>query len=401
MLKGKHIVIGITGGIAAFKIPYLVRLLVREGAQVRVIMTPAAKDFVTPLTLATLSRHDVIFHPFNHETGVWNSHVELGQWADLMLFAPATANTLGKMAHGVADNFLVTAYLSAKCPVMIAPSMDLDMFQHPTTRKNLEILQGFGNIIIDAQVGELASGLSGPGRMEEPENILKIIKDFFFQRQELTGKRILVTAGPTFEKIDPVRFIGNYSSGLMGFSLAEEVAGRGGEVVLVSGPVTLSTCHPGIMRVDVTTTSEMLQTCLDHIGETDILIMAAAVADYTVQNPATEKLKKRPEKLTLTLHPTPDILVELGKRKRSGQCFVGFALETEDALENARKKLKSKSLDLIVMNSLKEKGAGFGVNTNKVTILTRSGQTIKGKLKPKKEVASDIVDEILATLNTT
>ncbi|MBL7139032.1 MAG: bifunctional phosphopantothenoylcysteine decarboxylase/phosphopantothenate--cysteine ligase CoaBC [Bacteroidales bacterium] len=400
MLKGKHIVIGITGGIAAYKIPYLVRLLVREEALVRVIMTPAAKDFVTPLTLATLSQHDVIFHPFNHETGAWNSHVELGQWADLMLFAPTTANTLGKMAHGVADNFLVTAYLSAKCPVMIAPSMDLDMFQHPTTLKNLEILQSFGNIIIDAQVGELASGLSGPGRMEEPENILKIIKDFFFQRQELTGKRILVTAGPTYEKIDPVRFVGNHSSGLMGFSLAEEAASRGGEVLLVTGPVTLQTYHPAIRRVDVTTAAEMFKACQDHIGEINILIMAAAVADYTMQYPAAEKLKKRPEKLTLTLSPTPDILKELGKQKRPGQCFVGFALETENYLKNARKKLKDKSLDLIVLNSLKEKGAGFGVTTNKVTILSRSGQMIKGKLKPKKEVASDIIDSILATINT-
>ncbi|NQV03457.1 MAG: bifunctional phosphopantothenoylcysteine decarboxylase/phosphopantothenate--cysteine ligase CoaBC [Bacteroidia bacterium] len=400
MLKGKHIVIGITGGIAAYKIPYLVRLFVREGAQVRVIMTPAAKDFVTPLTLATLSQNDVIFHPFNHETGTWNSHVELGQWADLMLFAPVTANTLGKMAHGVADNFLVTAYLSAKSPVMIAPSMDLDMFQHPTTQKNLDILRSFGNIIIDAQVGELASGLSGPGRMEEPESILKIIKDFFFQKQKLTGKRILVTAGPTYEKIDPVRFVGNHSSGLMGFSLAEEVASRGGEVVLIAGPVSLQTDHPAIRRVDVTTASEMLRACLDHNGETDILIMAAAVADYTIKDPSDGKLKKSPEELTLTLSPTPDILKELGKQKRSGQCFVGFALETEDALENARKKLKNKSLDLIVMNSLKEPGAGFGVTTNKVTIILSSGQMINGKLKPKREVASDIVDAILVSLNT-
>jgi len=400
MLKGKHIVIGITGGIAAYKIPFLVRLLVREGAEVRVIMTPSAKDFVTPLTLATLSQHDVIFHPFNHETGAWNSHVELGQWADLMLFAPATANTLGKMAHGIADNFLVTAYLSAKCPVMIAPSMDLDMYQHPTTRKNLEILRGFGNIIIDAQVGELASGLSGPGRMEEPENILQVISNFFFQRAALTGKRILVTAGPSYEPFDPVLFVGNHSSGLMGFSIAEEAASRGGEVVLITGPVTLNSNHPGIRRIDVKTASEMHQACLDFIGETDILIMAAAVADYTLDHPALEKLKKKGDNITLTLSPTVDILKELGKNKRSGQFFAGFALETENALLNARKKLKNKSLDLIVINSLEDTGAGFGVTTNKVTIISRSGKIVAGELKPKREVASDIVDEILVSLKS-
>jgi len=400
MLKGKHIVIGITGGIAAYKIPYLIRLLVREGALVRVIMTSTARDFVTPLTLATLSQQDVIFSPFNHDTGAWNSHVELGQWADLMLFAPTTANTLGKMAHGVADNFLVTAYLSARCQVMIAPSMDLDMYQHPTTQKNLEILRGFGNIIIDAQVGELASGLSGPGRMEEPENILQIIDGFFFQRQELNGKRILVTAGPTYERIDPVRFIGNHSSGQMGFSLAEEAASRGGEVVLITGPVSLHTDHPAIRQVDVNTAAEMRQACLDQIGDMDILIMTAAVADYTLENPSSEKLKKKPNKLTVTLSPTPDILKELGENKKPGQCFVGFALETEDGLANATNKLKNKSLDLIVLNSLKEPGAGFGVTTNKVTIISSSGPTITGELKPKREVASDIVDAILVSLNT-
>ncbi|MFC2101369.1 bifunctional phosphopantothenoylcysteine decarboxylase/phosphopantothenate--cysteine ligase CoaBC [Bacteroidota bacterium] len=400
MLKGKHIVIGITGGIAAYKIPFLVRLLVREGALVRVIMTPAAKDFVTPLTLATLSQNDVILHPFNHETGAWNSHVELGQWADLMLFAPTTANTLAKMANGMADNYLVTVYLSAKCPVMIAPSMDLDMYQHPTTQKNLEILRGFGNTIIDAQVGELASGLSGPGRMEEPENILERVRNFFFHANELTGKRVLVTAGPTYEKIDPVRFIGNHSSGQMGFALAEEIANRGGDVVLVTGPVSLKTNHTGIRRIDVTTASEMKRACLEHIDNTDILIMAAAVADYSLDQPFDEKLKKRPEQLILTLTPTADILQELGKKKRPEQYFVGFALETEDAVANATKKLKNKSLDLIVMNSLKEAGAGFGVSTNRVTIISKSGKLVEGELKPKREVATDIVDEILESLNT-
>lgn len=401
MLKGKHIVIGITGGIAAYKIPYLIRLLVREGALVRVMMTPSARDFVTPLTLATLSRNDVIFHPFNQETGAWNSHVELGHWADLMLFAPATANTLSKMANGIADNFLVTAYLSAKCPVMIAPSMDLDMYQHPTTQKNLEILRGFGNIIMEAQVGELASGLSGRGRMEEPENLFQAISNFFFQRQELTGKKVLVTAGPTHEKIDSVRFIGNHSSGLMGFSIAEEVADRGGEVILITGPVSIQTDHPAIRRIDVTTAAEMYQACLDHIGETDILVMSAAVADYMPDNPASGKLKKKQEKLTLTLSPTHDILRELGNNKKTGQLFVGFALESEDILPNAVKKMQDKFLDLIIVNSLNVPGAGFGTPTNQVTILSSSGRTVTGELKPKREVASDIVDEMLLFFNST
>ncbi len=391
MLKGKHIVLGITGGIAAYKIPYLIRLLIREGADVRVIMTAAARDFVTPLTLATLSKHDVIFHPFNLETGAWNSHVELGQWADLMLFAPLTANTMGKMAHGIADNFLVTAYLSAKCPVMLAPSMDLDMFQHPSTQKNLEILKSFGNTIIDAQVGELASGLSGPGRMEEPEKLFEIICDFFFQSQELKGKKILVTAGPTHEKIDPVRFLGNHSSGLMGFSLANEAANRGGNVTLITGPVDNHEIHPTIKRIDVTSATEMLQACRKQISKTDILIMAAAVADYTIKKPLSGKLKKRSDLITLELSPTTDILHELKKLKKEDQCFIGFALETDNEMENAKEKLKSKSLDLIVLNSLNEKGAGFGFPTNKVTILTKNGKTIKGNLKSKKEVASDIL----------
>ncbi|MBN1200044.1 MAG: bifunctional phosphopantothenoylcysteine decarboxylase/phosphopantothenate--cysteine ligase CoaBC [Bacteroidales bacterium] len=401
MLKGKHIVIGITGGIAAYKIPYLIRALVREGAQVRVMMTPSARDFVTPLTLATLSRNDVIFHPFNPDTGTWNSHVELGRWADLMLFAPTTANTLAKMANGIADNFVVTSYLSAKCPVMIAPSMDLDMYQHPTTQKNIEVLRGFGNIILEAQVGELASGLSGKGRMEEPENIFQAISNFFFQQQDLTGKKVLVTAGPTYEKIDPVRFIGNHSSGLMGYSIAEEVAERGGEVILISGPVILHTDHPAIRRIDVTTAAEMHQACLDHIGETDILVMAAAVADYTPDHPASSKLKKKQEKMTLTLSPTHDILKELGMNKKTGQLFVGFALETDDVLMNAEKKLQNKFLDLIVVNSLNVPGAGFGTPTNQVTILSSSGRTVTGELKPKREVATDIVNEILLFFNTT
>jgi len=298
---------------------------------------------------------------------------------------------MGKMAHGIADNFLVTAYLSAKCPVMLAPSMDLDMFQHPSTQKNLEILKSFGNTIIDAQVGELASGLSGPGRMEEPEKLFEIICDFFFQSQELKGKKILVTAGPTHEKIDPVRFLGNHSSGLMGFSLANEAANRGGNVTLITGPVDNHEIHPTIKRIDVTSATEMLQACRKQISKTDILIMAAAVADYTIKKPLSGKLKKRSDLITLELSPTTDILHELKKLKKEDQCFIGFALETDNEMENAKEKLKSKSLDLIVLNSLNEKGAGFGFPTNKVTILTKNGKTIKGNLKSKKEVASDIL----------
>ncbi|MFH1161353.1 MAG: bifunctional phosphopantothenoylcysteine decarboxylase/phosphopantothenate--cysteine ligase CoaBC [bacterium] len=400
MLSGKKIVIGITGGIAAYKIPSLIRLLVREGAEVRVIMTPAAKDFVTPLTLATLSRNNVILHPFDHETGAWNSHVELGQWADLMLFAPVTANTLGKMSHGIADNFLVTTYLSAKCPVMIAPAMDLDMFQHPTTQQNMEILRSFGNILIAPQVGELASGLSGPGRMEEPEKLLDSIRDFFFQRQTLKGKKVLVTAGPTYEKIDAVRFIGNFSSGQMGFALAEEAVRRGGAVTLISGPVALSIQSNTIHRVNVESAEEMFQQCKQFIAKSDILLMAAAVADYTIDKPSPVKEKKKGKPYKLTLSPTVDILAALGKRKKKNQCFVGFALETDDELINARKKLENKRLDLIVLNSLRDQGAGFGVPTNKVTILTRSGKTYTGQVKPKSEIAKDIITAVVTYLNS-
>ncbi|HNW75261.1 MAG TPA: bifunctional phosphopantothenoylcysteine decarboxylase/phosphopantothenate--cysteine ligase CoaBC [Bacteroidales bacterium] len=394
MLKGKKIVIGITGSIAAYKIPFLVRLLVKEEAEVRVIMTPSAKDFVTPLTLATLSRNDVIFHPFDQQTGAWNSHVELGTWADLMLFAPVTACTLGKMASGVADNFLVTAYLSAKCPVMIAPAMDLDMYNHPSTRKNVEILKSYGNQIIEPQTGELASGLSGPGRLEEPERILEIIRNFFFRSEELAGKKILITAGPTYEEIDPVRFIGNRSSGKMGFALAEEGAARGAEVTLISGPVHLNTHHPAVRRINVISAADMYEAVMKFAPEADIIMMAAAVADYSPREKAPSKIKKHREELTIHVVPTVDILSELGKNRKQGQILVGFALETNNEEENAKKKLKEKNVDMVVLNSLQDTGAGFDHPTNKVTIFLRNGEQVSGDLKRKDQVACDIFDTL-------
>ncbi len=394
MLKGKKIVIAITGSIAAYKIPLLVRLLVKEKAEVRIIMTPAATGFVTPLTLSTLSQQPVTIEPYNPETGEWNNHVELGRWADLMLFAPVTANTLGKMANGIADNFPVTAYLSAKCPVFIAPAMDLDMYLHPATQKNIGILREYGHHIIEPQTGELASGLTGPGRMEEPENILSILSEHVSFQQSFTKKKILITAGPTYEIIDPVRFIGNHSSGLMGFELAREFAARGGKVELVTGPTYLTASEPGISCHHVVSADEMYRQCMTHSRDADIIIMAAAVADYTVENPSQEKIKKQKSKLTLELTPTIDILLELGKNKRKGQLLIGFALETDHEIENAGTKLKKKNLDYIVLNSLREPGAGFGHLTNKVTILDKQGVVFRGELKSKREVARDIINII-------
>lgn len=394
MLKGKKIVIAITGSIAAYKIPLLVRLLVKEKAEVRVIMTPAATGFVTPLTLSTLSQHPVIIEPWNPDTGEWNNHVELGRWADLMLFAPITANTLGKMANGIADNFLVTAFLSAKCPVFIAPAMDLDMYLHPATRKNIAILREYGHHIIEPQTGELASGLTGPGRMEEPEIIVSILSEHFHHRQSLSKKKILITAGPTYESIDPVRFIGNHSSGLMGFELAREAAARGGEVDLVTGPAHLTINEYGITTHRVTTADEMYRQCTILSGKADFIIMAAAVADYTIENPSPEKIKKKKGKLILELTPARDILLELGKQKSKGQILTGFALETDNEIENATEKLKKKNLDFIVLNSLREPGSGFGHLTNKVTILNKNGIVFRGELKPKREVARDIINII-------
>ncbi|HTX88308.1 MAG TPA: bifunctional phosphopantothenoylcysteine decarboxylase/phosphopantothenate--cysteine ligase CoaBC [Bacteroidales bacterium] len=394
MLKGKKIVIGVTGSIAAYKIPFLVRLLIREEAEVIVMMTPASRDFVTPLTLSTLSRHPVIIEPFTKADGSWNSHVELGTWADVLLLAPVTANTLGKMAHGIADNFLVTAYLSAKCPVFFAPAMDLDMYLHPTTQQNIALLRSFGNNLIEPQTGELASGLSGPGRMAEPENILATLRDFFKKKEEFKGKKILVTAGPTQEPIDPVRFIGNRSSGLMGVALAEEAAGRGGAVTLLLGPSSLEPVLPGIRVIRIGTAEELRQECLLAAPAADIIVMAAAVSDYRVPHPGAKKIKKSGTDLTLKLEPAPDILKELAAKKKKRQLIVGFSLETDHEMENARKKLKEKNLDMVVLNTLNDPGAGFESLTNKVTLLLKNGRVVRGKLKSKKEVAADIFNAL-------
>jgi len=395
MLKGRKIVIGITGSIAAFKTPTLIRLLKKEGAEVKVMMTKAANDFVTPLTLSTLSGNPVIIEPFNPEDGTWNSHVELGRWADIYLLAPVSANTLAKMAQGIADNFFLTAFLSARCPVFFAPAMDLDMYRHPATQKNIEILQSYGYILIDPAVGELASGLSGAGRMEEPENIFKLVSDFFSEKTtRLSGKKVLVTAGPTYEAIDPVRYIGNYSSGLMGFSIAEEFAEKGADVTLVSGPVSLNVQQSSVRRIDVTSADEMFDRCMIEKETAEIIIMAAAVADYKPALQAGHKLKKSESSLEIKLLPTRDILAELGKAKRPGQILAGFALETDHEEENARKKLLDKNLDLIILNSLREAGAGFKSATNKISVIFKTGQIQHFPLKSKKEVAQDIFNII-------
>lgn len=395
MLRGKKILIGVTGSIAAYKIPLLIRLLVKEGAEVQVILTENARDFITPLTISTLSRRPALTYPFNPEDGTWNNHVEMGGWADLMLIAPASAATISKMVSGQADNLLMTTYLSAKCPVFFAPAMDLDMYKHVATQKNIEQLIGYGHKLIEPQVGELASGLCGAGRMEEPENILAAINAFFLTGNQLKGKNILITAGPTYEPVDPVRFIGNYSSGLMGFSLAREAARRGAEVTLISGPTHLKTEITSIKRVDVRTAGEMLEAVTKAFGNADITIMSAAVADFTPAQPADKKIKKADASIHLDLKPTTDILAELGKLKKDDQLLVGFALETDNELQNARKKLNTKNLDLIVLNSLNDQGAGFGSDTNKITMLDRRGSQFEFSLKPKPEVAADILDKIV------
>lgn len=395
MLKGKHIVVGVTGSIAAYKTASLVRLLVKEGAEVKVVMTPLAKAFITPLTLATLSKNPIMVDFYDPENGDWNSHVAMGLWADLYLIAPATANTIGKMAAGIADNLLLTTYLSAKCPVMVAPAMDLDMYCHPATKKNMETLRGYGNLIIEPEEGELASGLSGKGRMAEPEAIVEEIRGFFAKAGELKGKKVLVTAGPTYEQIDPVRFIGNYSTGKMGFALAEELAGRGAEVTLIAGPVSLKTKGGAIRRLDVVSAAKMFEAVMCEAPGHDIVISCAAVADFTPEEMSDVKLKRGKESLCIELVPTRDIAAELGKRKKEGQLLVGFALETNDETCNALSKLKKKNLDLIVLNSLRDEGAGFGVDTNKVTLIDRNEKAEVLDLKLKSEVAADIVDRIV------
>lgn len=393
MLKGKKIVLGVTGSIAAYKSALLVRLLIKEGAEVQVVMTPAAKEFITPLTLATLSGRPVLCDFFDTNSGNWHSHVELGLWADAMIVAPATASTLGKMANGIADNLLVTTYLSMKAPVFVAPAMDLDMYAHPSTQRNIEILCGYGNNIIEPGSGELASHLSGKGRMEEPENIVARLKDFFFSGRLLTGKKVLITAGPTYEKIDPVRFIGNYSSGKMGFALANECASQGADVTLVAGPVSLETPHPAINRIDVESAQQMFEVAKEFFPKCDTAILCAAVADYRPSAVADKKIKRTGDGMTIELEANPDIAASLGKIKRDDQRMVGFALETNDGENNAREKLAKKNLDFIVLNSLTDKGAGFAVDTNKITIIDKEGET-RYPLKSKSEVARDIIKHL-------
>ena len=395
MLAGKHILIGITGGIAAYKSAMLVRLLVREGAEVKALMTETAKRFITPLTLSTLSKNPVYVDFFNPENGAWNSHVDLGLWADAYIIAPATANSIGKMAAGVADNLLLTTYLSAKCPVFIAPAMDLDMYRHPANSGNLETLKSYGNTIIDAESGELASGLDGKGRMAEPETIVNCLKSFFDAR--FLGQRVLVTAGPTYEKIDPVRYIGNHSSGKMGYAIAETLAQQGAEVLLVSGPTGLSVSHPNIRCVNVVSANEMFDECLQLFPSCDIAVMCAAVADFTPEQPSNEKIKQKSD-LNLSLKKTRDIAATLGAMKGE-RILAGFALETDNELSNAHEKMKAKNFDFIVLNSMNDAGAGFDTDTNRITIIDRDGAETAFELKSKKEVAKDIISHIL-TLNT-
>lgn len=396
MLKGKHIILGITGSIAAYKAAYIIRGLVKKGAEVQVVITPSGKEFITPLTLATLSSHPVISEFFSNRDGTWNSHVDLGLWAEAMLIAPATASTIGKMANGIADNMLVTTYLSCKAPVFVAPAMDLDMFAHPTTQQNLDRLRSFGNRIIEPASGELASHLVGKGRMEEPDKIIEILEEFFSEQQELKGKKIVITAGPTYEKIDPVRFIGNYSSGKMGYALAEACANRGAEVILVSGPVSLSTHHPAIKRIDVESADEMYEATVHAFQEANAAILCAAVADYRPENKAEQKIKReKDEELLLRLVANKDIAAALGSMKKDGQVLVGFALETQNGVQHATGKLERKNLDFIVLNSLSDAGAGFRCDTNKVSILERNGQITEYALKSKTEVAGDIVNKLV------
>ncbi|MBT3383232.1 MAG: bifunctional phosphopantothenoylcysteine decarboxylase/phosphopantothenate--cysteine ligase CoaBC [Prolixibacteraceae bacterium] len=397
-LDKKKIILGITGSIAAYKAVFLLRLLVKEGAEVQVVITQAGKEFITPVTLSALSGKPIISEFFGANDGVWNSHVDLGLWADLMLVAPATATTIGKMANGIADNMLVTTYLSAKCPVFVAPAMDLDMFAHPSTQNNLKILQEFGNIIIDPGEGQLASGLEGKGRMEEPENILEIVIDYFERKKKLLNKTFLVTAGPTFEKIDPVRFIGNYSSGKMGYSIAEELAAQGADVILVSGPVSVFTNKKGINVIRVESADEMFSECVKHFGECNGAVMCAAVADFTPVKAEFQKTKRGNKNWDLELQPTKDIAAALGKAKSDKQILVGFALETNDEIINAKKKLQKKKFDFIVLNSLNEFGAGFQVDTNKITIIDKNNNQQSFELKSKKEVAVDIVDKMISLL---
>ena len=400
VLKGKKIVLGITGSIAAYKACYIIRGLIKRGAEVQVVITPAGKEFITPITLSALTGKPVISDFFAQRDGTWHSHVDLGLWADAMLVAPATASTIGKMANGIADNMLVTTYLSAKAPVLIAPAMDLDMYAHPSTQQNLDKLRSYGNHIIEPGTGELASHLVGKGRMEEPENIIRHLEQYFASKGgDLVGKTILITTGPTYEKIDPVRFIGNYSSGKMGFALADECASRGAKVILVSGPVQLRTRYPMYQRIDVESAEEMYQAAREAFPDSDAAILCAAVADYRPEQVAERKIKREEKgEMTLRLVPNQDIAASLGAMKREGQILVGFALETDDGVSHAESKLRRKNLDFIVLNSLRDPGAGFRCDTNKIAILDNAGTRTSFPLKSKREVASDIVDRLVTCL---
>lgn len=398
MLENKKIVLGITGGIAAYKACNLARLLIKKGAEVQVVMTPSAKEFITPLTLSTLTHKPVVSEFFDRRDGSWHSHVDIGLWADAMIVAPATASSIGKMANGIADNMLVTTYLSMKAPVFVAPAMDLDMYAHPSTQQNIQRLVAYGNHIIEPGTGFLASKLEGKGRMEEPEKIVEVLEQYFAKQQRLSGKKVLITAGPTYEKIDPVRFVGNYSSGKMGFALAEACALQGAEVTLVSGPVMLQTKHPAIRRIDVESAQEMYDAATSHFPEADITILSAAVADFTPETTADKKIKRKGDELVLNLRPTQDIAAALGTLKKDNQLLVGFALETDNEMQNAQSKMERKNLDFIVLNSLQDKGAGFRVDTNKITILDRQQGTTAYDVKTKQEVAEDIVEYIVRKL---
>ncbi|MFN7044783.1 MAG: bifunctional phosphopantothenoylcysteine decarboxylase/phosphopantothenate--cysteine ligase CoaBC [Flavobacterium sp.] len=396
VLSGKKILLGVSGGIAAYKTANLVRLFIKAGAQVQVVMSPASLHFVTPLTLATLSKNPVYstFYKEEEATGEWNNHVELGLWADLMLIAPATANTLSKMANGNCDNLLIATYLSAKCPVYFAPAMDLDMYKHPSTLDSFHKLKAFGNIIIPAENGELASGLSGEGRMAEPENIVSFLENDLLDKLPLKGKKILITAGPTYEAIDPVRFIGNHSSGKMGFDIANEAANKGAEVILVSGPTHLNVQNSSIKLIRVTSAQDMYDACHEFYNTIDVAIAAAAVADYRPKNVANQKIKKNDSTFSIELEKTKDILASLGEQKKN-QLLIGFALETENEIEHAMQKIQKKNLDLIVLNSLNDEGAGFGKPTNKVTFISKDFTIEPKELKSKEEVAQDIINKVI------
>ena len=402
MLENRKILIGVTGSIAAYKAAILIRLLIKEKAEVKVIMSPLAKQFITPLTLATLSKNPVLVDFFNPENGDWNNHIELGIWADAYIIAPATANTLAKMAHGIADNLLLTTYLSARCAIFVAPAMDIDMLGHPATQDNVEILKKRGNHVLEPVTGELASGLTGKGRMEEPERIVEAVTRYFGVKKKtlkkLAGKKFLVTAGPTYEPIDPVRFVGNYSSGKMGYAIADQLAFHGADVILISGPSAEKISQQGISLIKVHTAAEMYYESLSRYRHVDGAILAAAVADYRPKNPAFEKIKRLKKNLTLELEVNPDIAETLGKQKKNNQILAGFALETHNEVENARKKMSKKNFDFIVLNSLKDEGAGFHSDTNKITILDKHNRLMEFPLKSKQEIAEDIVQYLLTII---